>query len=280
MAADTTGNPDPGRGPWFRRLLELDNESPLKAVLVTLAVCLVGSVLVAGSAVLLRPLQTANKQQEQQTRIAEIIARLPDAGAHLKAGAALRMETRVIDLGAGRPVSFIDASRYDQRRAAGDPEQSVAIPPPRDLAQIKRRARHAVVYLVRQEGRLQLIILPIHGHGFAGALYGYLGISGDTRTVVGLSFYEHKETPGLGALIDDPAWRAKWRGKMIWNDAGQPALGVAKGAVARTSPEARHLVDGLTGATWTSQGVTNLLRFWLGDDGFGRYLRNLREGGG
>jgi len=280
MAADAPGNPGPGRGAWFRRLKALPNESPLKAVLVTLAVCLVASVLVAGTAVLLRPLQIANKQQEQQARIAEIIARLPDAGTHLKASARLRMETRVIDLGAGRPVSFIDASRYDQRRAARDPEQSVAIPPQRDPAEIKRRARYAVVYLVRQEGRLQLIILPVHGRGFGSTLYGYLGISGNTRTVVGLNFYEHGETPGLGALIDDPAWRAGWRGKMIWDDAGKPALGVARGAVDPASPEARYLVDGLTGATWTTRGVTNLLRFWLGDDGFGPYLQKLREGGG
>lgn len=279
MAADAPRNSGAGRGSWIRGLLELPNESPLKALLVTLAVCFVGSILVAGSAVLLRPLQIANKQQEQKARIAEIIAKLPDAEAHLRVGADLRMEALVIDLDTGRPVSSVDANRYDQRRAARDPERSVTIPPRRDLAQIKRRARFAIIYLVRQDGRLQLIILPVHGRGFGSTLYGYLGISGDTRVVVGLSFYEHGETPGLGALIDDPAWRAKWLGKMVWDDAGKPALGVAKSAVDPASPEARYLVDGLTGATWTTRGVTNLLRFWLGDDGFGRYLRILREGG-
>ncbi|NQU71575.1 MAG: FMN-binding protein, partial [Rhodospirillales bacterium] len=111
-------------------------------------------------------------------------------------------------------------------------------------------------------------------------LYGYLGISADTQTVVGLSFYEHGETPGLGALIDDESWRSQWRGKKIWDDAGKPALGAASGAVVPNSPEARYMVDGLTGATWTSRGVTNLLRFWLGNDGFGPYLRNLRGRGG
>jgi len=280
MPVDPGRNPGPGGHSWLRRLLEMPNESPLKAVIVTLAVCLVGSVLVAGSAVLLRPAQIANKQQEQQARIAEIIAQLPDGAKRLTILDGLRMEARVIDLATGKPVPSIDADRFDARRAARDPERSIAIPRQRDLAQIKRRARHAVIYLVRQERRLKLIILPVHGRGFGSTLYGYIGISGDMRTVVGLSFYEHGETPGLGALIDSPAWRNRWRGRNIWDDSGKPVLGVARGAVDPGSPEARYMVDGLTGATWTSRGVTNLLRFWLGDDGFGPYLRRLREGGG
>jgi transcriptional regulator of nitric oxide reductase len=36
-------------------------------------------------------------------------------------------------------------------------------------------------------------------------------------------------------------------------------------------------VDGITGATRTSQGIDGLLRFWLGDFGFGPYLRRIRE---
>ena len=280
MPVDAGRNPGPGGGTWLRRLLEMPNESALKAVIVTLAVCLVGSTLVVGSAVLLRPLQVANKQLEQQARIAEIVAQLPDGRKRLTIRDGLRMEARVIDLATGKSVPSIDADRFDARRAARDPERSVAIPPPQDLAQIKRRARQAVIYLVRQEGRLKLIILPVHGRGFGSTLYGYIGISDNTRTVVGLSFYEHGETPGLGALIDDPAWRSRWRGKNIWDDVGKPVLGVARGAVDPGSPEARYMVDGLTGATWTSRGVTNLLRFWLGDDGFGPYLQRLREGGG
>ena len=168
-----------------------------------------------------------------------------------------------------REVASIDAARFDARRAVRDPA--------RDLAQIKRRARHAVVYLVRRDGRLRLVILPVHGRGFGSMIYGYLGLSGDTRTVIGLSFYEHGETPGLGALIDDRDWLGRWRGKTVWDDDGKPALAIASGVVDPTAPDAHHRVDGLTGATWTSRGVTNLLHFWLGEDGFGPFLRRLRE---
>lgn len=258
-----------GSGSWFRRLLDMPNDSTRKTVIVTLLVCLSGSVLVAGSAVLLKPAQIANQQREKQARFAEIIRGLPGDGN--------RIEARVVDLASGNYVETIEAARFDQRRAARDPERSVAIPAERDLAQIKRRSRWAVVHLVRNQGRLRLVILPVHGRGFGSTIYGYLGLTGDTQSVVGISFYEHGETPGLGALIDDPGWRDRWRGKKVWNDDGKPGLGVAEGPVDAATPEASRLVDGLTGATWTSRGVSNLLRFWLGEDGFGPFLRNIRD---
>ncbi len=241
---------------------------------------MVGSRLGGGQTVPLRPAQEENKERERQARIDELVSRLPGLARDFQLGASVRMEARVVDLTSGRYVSSIDAARFDQRRAARDPGQSAAIPPARDLAQLRRRARFAVVYLVYQKDRLSLLILPVHGRGFGSMLYGYLGLSGDTRTVIGLNFFEHGETPGLGALIDEPKWRGQWYGKKVWDDAGKPRIGVAERAVAKGSPEALHLVDGLTGATWTSRGVTGLLRFWLGDDGFGPYLRTIRKRGG
>jgi Na+-transporting NADH:ubiquinone oxidoreductase subunit C len=244
---------------------------------VTLCVCLAASALVTGSAVLLRPMQTVNKEREREARIAEIVARLPGLAGEIPLLESVRVEARVVDLESGRYVPNIDPAQFDQRRAAKDPAQSVAIPAERDLAQIGRRTRFAVVHLVRRGEQLLLVILPVRGHGFGSMLYGYLGLSGDTGSVVGLSFYEHGETPGLGALIDDPEWRAQWLGKKVWDDQGQPGLGVAETALEPDAREATYLADALTGATWTARGVTNLLRFWLGDDGFGPFLRNIRD---
>jgi Na+-transporting NADH:ubiquinone oxidoreductase subunit C len=237
----------------------------------------VASILVAGSAVLFKPAQIANKEGERQAHLAEIITQLPDIAGQIPIGDSARVEARVVDLASGRYVPGIDPARFDQRRAAKDLAQSVGIPPERDLAQIGRRARFAVVHLVWRDQQLLLVILPVRGHGFGSMLYGYLGLSGDTRSVIGLSFYEHGETPGLGALIDDPDWRSQWRGKNVWDDAGEPGLGVAEGTLNRGGPEGAYLVDALTGATWTGRGVTNLLRFWLGDDGFGPFLRTFRD---
>ena len=275
-----TGTKTPSAGGWMRTFRDMPNDSPTKTLIVALAVSLFGSILVSGSAILLKPLHLANKERERQQYLLEIVERLPGIRELFETVEAHHVEAQVVNLATGRYLRSMSPDAYDQRKAAQDPRQSMAIPPPRDIAKIKRRAKYATVYLVRKDGRLKLIILPIHGRGFASMLYGYLGLDADANTVVGLSFYEHGETPGLGAQVNSPAWRHQWRGKKVRDHEGRLRIGVAKGRVAADSPAAAYEVDGLSGATWTSRGVHNLLRFWLGDDGFGLYLRNLRPQGG
>ena len=266
-----------GTGSWWRRFRNLPNDSPLKTVLVTLAVALVGSVLVASSAVLLRPLQIANKEAERQKHIVDLVGQLPGAHARLAAADGIEIEARVVDLQSGDYVVAIEPRLYDQRRAAKDPAQRVEIAPEADIAGLKTRAPAAVVYLVKQAGQTRLVILPVRGRGYGSMLYGYLGLADDANTVLGLSFYEHGETPGLGALVDSPSWKIQWHGKQVRDQAGVVRLGVGRGRITVDMPDAAHRVDGLTGATWTSHGVTNLLRYWLGDHGFGPYLRKFRQ---
>ena len=255
---------------WLDRLLSTPNDSPRKAIFVVLAVCLTASVLVTTSSVLLRPLQKANEERARMARLAGVLT---------GDGEAIDATTRamVINLETGLPDEMLDATSFDARAAAKDPATSIALPPNRDLALIGRRARHAVVHFLYRNGKLDLIVVPVHGQGFGSTLFGYLGLRGDTQEVMGLTFYEHGETPGLGAMIEHPAWLEQWRGKRVWDLLGEPALGVAEGAVDPASTDATHLVDGLTGATWTGRGVTNLLRFWLGEDGYGPLLKNIRN---
>ena len=113
--------------------------------------------------------------------------------------------------------------------------------------------------------------------GLWGILYGYLAISGDLNTIVGLEFYQHKETPGLGAEVDNPKWKALWRGKKIYDENGEILIKVMKGKVDNTNEMSTYQVDGLSGATLTSNGVSNLLAYWLGDSGFKKFLNNLKQ---
>jgi Na+-transporting NADH:ubiquinone oxidoreductase subunit C len=137
-----------------------------------------------------------------------------------------------------------------------------------------------VVHLVLEGARVELVVLPVHGEGFVSTLYGYLALDGDLNSIRSLVFFEHAETPGLGAQIEDPRWLAKWRGKLVRDAEGRIRIRVAPDAVAPDAPDAVHEVDGITGATYTGEGVTNLLRFWLGEDGFGPFLRRLETHGG
>ena len=102
-----------------------------------------------------------------------------------------------------------------------------------------------------------------------------MALEGDLRTIRGLTFYEHKETPGLGGEVDNPRWKALWNGRLAFDDALAPVIQVVKGPAGSVA-DAPHSVDGLSGATITSRGVTTLLQFWLGPEGFGPYLTRLR----
>src|SRR5690606_17188592 len=114
----------------------------------------------------------------------------------------------------------------------------------------------AEVYLVNDaQGQLERIILPVHGYGLWSTLYGFMALESDLNTVVGLGFAEHGETPGLGGEVDNPSWKAKWPGKKVYKD-GEVELGLIKGTVDPSSANADWQVDGLSGATLTSNEVS------------------------
>lgn len=265
---------------WLRRFLEMSPDHPAKTVTVTLGVCLVCAVVVSVSAVLLKPLRMENMARERSRHLLEILENAPGIAELLEDLDISQLEAHVVDLATGTVVSNIDPADYDQRAAANNSKMSSAIPQRRDIAKISRRANYATVHVVKQYDTVQLVILPVHGSGFVSTLYGYLALAGDTNTILGLSFYEHAETPGMGAEVDNSTWRALWRGKKVRDPDGELRIQVIKGRVDTSAASATYEVDGLSGATRTGDGVTNLLRFWLGEDGFGPYLENIRTDGG
>ncbi|MGB1581612.1 MAG: Na(+)-translocating NADH-quinone reductase subunit C, partial [Nevskiales bacterium] len=189
-----------------------------------------------------------------------------------------QVEPRVVDLATGNFVTDIDPAEFDARTAAKDPEQNVVIPGDEDIASIRSRAKYATVYFVKEGERAGLMIMPVHGYALWSTLYGFIALESDGQTVYGLSFYEHAETPGLGGEIDNPKWKSLWRGKQVFDEQGQMRLQVIKGSVTEDTPGAEHKVDGLAGATLTSVGVSNLLRYWLSDQGYGPFLEKVRSG--
>ena len=255
------------------------NKDSIKStVTVALLLCLVCSILVSGAAVLLKPMQQANKVLDKKNNVL-LAAGIETQGQDINA-LFEQFTPRVVDLETGRYVTDIDAATYDQRKAAKDPKLSDKLSRDDDIASIKRREHYATVYLLEKDGELDRIILPVKGYALWSTLYGFLALEGDGNTVAGLGFYEHAETPGLGGEIDNPRWKALWPGKKVFDANGNLAIALVKGAVDAASPKAIHQVDALSGATLTSNGVENLLLFWLGENGFGPYLTNLRLGGG
>ena len=252
------------------------NDKTSKIILVALSLCLVCSVIVSTAAVVLKPAQEANKSLDKKRNILQ-------AAGMLEPGVSVdeqfeSVETRVVDLRTGKFADDVDLERFDQRKAAKDPEQSERLTAAQDIAKISRREHHAVIYLVQGDGgELDKIILPVHGYGLWSTLYGFVALEADGNTVAGLGFYEHAETPGLGGEVDNPRWKALWPGKQVYRD-GQVELGLIKGAVDPSNANADWQIDGLSGATLTARGVTNLVHFWLGEDGFQPFLENLKTG--
>ncbi|WOJ95734.1 Na(+)-translocating NADH-quinone reductase subunit C [Congregibacter brevis] len=251
------------------------NDGIGKILGVALALCIVCSVIVSTAAVVLKPAQEANKSLDRKRNILQAAGMLEEGRSVDEQFAVV--EERFVDLASGEFTDTV-SSGYDQRAAAKDPSLSRDVPGDEDIAKVGRQASVAQVYLVRGEaGGYEKIILPVHGYGLWSTLYGFLALESDGNTVAGLGFYDHGETPGLGGEVDNPRWKALWPGKKVYRD-GQVELSLTKGAVDPSNANADWMVDGLSGATLTSRGVTNLIDFWLGDAGFAPFLENLKNG--
>jgi Na+-transporting NADH:ubiquinone oxidoreductase subunit C len=254
-------------------------ESTARTLMVALIVCLVCSVFVASAAIALKPIQTQNRLLDRQRTLLAIAG----LGTPEMSDTAVRrlyterVSARVVDLQTGLFSDAHNPNTFDARRASRDPELSDELSSSQDLASIGRREQFSVVYLVKQDGQLQTLILPVRGAGAWGTIYGFIALQGDLNTVVGLGFYQHSETPGLGGEIDNPNWRALWHGKSLFDASGALAVQIIHGTVNPQSANARHQVDGLAGATLTSRSVHNLLHFWLGENGFGPLLTHLQR---
>lgn len=258
------------------------NDSTKKILTVALGVCLVCSVLVSASAVSLRSRQERNKELDKIKNILTAGA-LPVKGADVFQVFRENIQTIVVDIESGRvldlgelPAGF-DPAKFNIKEAADSRDFGKALPPEKDLIGMQRIPRFIPVYEVISGGRVSKLILPIYGKGLWSTLYGFLALNADLTTVEGITFYEHGETPGLGGEVDNPNWKAKWHGKRAFDDQGHLKLQVLKGAPDPNDPEAIYQIDGLSGATLTTRGLDAMVRFWLGEDGYGRFLARLKE---
>jgi Na+-transporting NADH:ubiquinone oxidoreductase subunit C len=251
------------------------NESVSKTFAVALTLCIVCAVVVSSAAVSLRPAQEANKLLDLKTNILAS-AGLLEEGVDVETQFE-KISVKLVDMQTGRYTTEIDAETYDQRKASANPSISVALSASEDIAKIKRRANFAKVYVVENAQGLEKVILPIKGYGLWSTLYGFIALESDLETVAGIGFYEHTETPGLGGEVDNPKWKASWVGKRAYNNDGL-ALEVIKGKVDLAREGADSQIDGLAGATLTTKGVDNLVKYWLGQQGFKPFIDNLKTG--
>lgn len=261
----------------------MNKDSLANTFLVALGVCLVCSIVVSGAAVALKPQQQINRELDKKQNILRAAGMLPSDSLTDGEGRDVEelfsaFDIRAVDLTRGDYTEAVDLARYDQLKASKDDDLSRDLTNREDIAVLGRRENIALVYVMKDaNGELEKLVLPVRGYGLWGTLYGYLAIEGDLKTVAGLGFYAHKETPGLGGEVDNPGWKALWPGVSLFAANGDPAVRLVKTRSPDGSDAAAYEVDAISGATMTTRGVENLIKFWTGDLGFGPFLDNLKS---
>ena len=252
-------------------------------LMVAFLLCIVCSLVVSAAAVMLRPLQEANEQRDMQKNILDA-AGLAIGEYGRPAGELSEdqfnelygwVSEKLVNLDDGSYNTSVDGVKWKLKEQIDGRDTSQAIEESEFSSGEDKRPKVMKVYFVEQSGsgRIDQVVLPIYGKGLWGTLYGYLALRSDLKTIQGITFYEHKETPGLGGEVDNPSWKAQWQGLKLFDGNGKPAALVFKGPAPDSNP---HAVDGLSGATITSRGVTNLVRYWASKDGYGPFLKNLK----
>ncbi len=255
--------------PW-RRFLALPNDSRTKTVLVAFLVSAVCAALVSGATVILRPIQAANREAEEQARIETLVRGIPGMATLLEQSGGT-LSTVVIDLDSGRAAQ--DVTTETLATALSDPGNWTALEPGADRAGLGHRPNYAQIFLLRDAERISLALLPVTGSGYGGRIDAILALGGDMNTIQGIAITGHSETPGLGGRIEEASWQASFPGTEIRDAGGEIRFSVALGTATTV-----HEVDGITGATRTGRGVTGMVRFWLGPEGYGPLIDAIGRG--
>lgn len=133
--------------------------------------------------------------------------------------------------------------------------------------------RNLPVFVFEDDDGSEKFIVPVHGRGLWGPVYGYVALEDDFNTIFGVIFDHDGETPGLGAEINTEGFENQFKGKKLFDDDGDfVSVRVLKSGAP---PIPEHSVDGITGGTITSQGVEAMLQEVLGS--YEEYFRNQRQ---
>lgn len=236
---------------------------------VVLVLCLVCSIIVAGSAVLLKPRQQANAAEAKQLNIMAT-AGIETKGAEIATLFDKRVKTLGYNLATNEIVSFDTLGQLE-----GAIENSAAFTVSKEGTEAGVRDQHQVVpvyEILNDSGVTDSYVLDLRGAGLWGMMYAFLAIEPNGENIRGIYFYKHSETPGLGGEIQNPRWTARFNGLQAIDASGDVTIAVRKAAKEGE-------VDALSGATITSDGVNKTLKFWLSNEAYGGFLAQLRDGG-
>ena len=259
------------------------SESIAKTIGVVVAICFVAAIFVSSAAVGLKPIQDENKKLDLLKNILIAGDLYNEDTENIAQTFNSNIDAEIVNLSDGDVVpkedydEVLNLGDFNVKAVANSELHGKSIDASKDIAGIQRMPKEMAIYKVKGEKGYDKFIFPIYGKGLWSTLYGFIALDKDLHTIKGFTFYEHGETPGLGGEVDNPRWKKQWVGKQAYDENWNLKIEILKGLTDPNSANYKYQVDGLSGSTLTTRGVSNLVRFWLSDAGYKPLIDKLRK---
>ncbi len=212
-------------------------------VIFAFTVCVILSVLLSATYMSLKDRQELNRKLDRQKNILIAAGFTPDNANEIESLYATRVKSMVVSAN-----GIIVAGKM--------PEQI-------EVEQSKSMFPLFRIISATDESVTESFVYPVEGKGLWSTMYGYLAVTPNGKTVKGITFYKQGETPGLGAEVEKDWFRKNFVGKKPYDGKKVVGIEVAKGKAsdqAAYKTKSEHMVDGISGATLTCNGVTKMLK--------------------
>lgn len=249
------------------------NQDDKSTLVFAAIVCLVASLLLAGVATALKGKQTSNRENFRKANVLKAfgVATESEDGTKITPEEIQGyFEKNIVEI-------FLETKELDDENAApkfiasGAPAQ-VASPLTYSERKLVADKKILPTYLWYDGGKpdvepntipgapADMLVIPISGGGLWSTVYGYLGLQGDIATIKAISFYDHGETPGLGAECVEPWFTSQFEDKILWTDGdGIVDFEVRKSVAPADVADAPSVVAGISAATITANGIQDFL---------------------
>lgn len=216
-------------------------------MLYAAGICLLGSLLLAGTASGLKERQDAELELDRKMNVLKAFSAPlmdPATKKHIPREAIVRMY-----------ADHVKESVLDAKTSRVIPNLLPGAANPDDIE--KRKV--LPLYRWEENGQISKYAIPISGKGLWSTIYGYLALDARVSRIEGITFFKHGETPGLGGEVEKSWFQDNFRGKTLFEKGTLKHIEVSKGKAPATDPAGKVCVDGISGATLTGNGVTKFL---------------------
>lgn len=234
-----------------------DSNSYIVIFLVVMVLVVAVSLSFVNSA--LKPTITKNEIVDVKSQILKSVVDIPEgqepADVLTESFVLQEFDAKIEELLVDYQGNYIDPATVD--------ETPFEIAKPKNFKkeiQKPEEERRYPVFKYSAENGDVFYIFPLSGLGLWDMIWGYMAIGSDYNTIKGAAFDHKGETPGLGARITESWYGNQFNGKKLFDPAEfEYKLTVKKGEGNVEAQTNEYVVDGLSGATLTADGLANML---------------------